>query len=621
MPRIRILAGALALAISGGAAAAQFDNVIVFGDSLTDNGNLSYYEGLPFAPTRFTTNPGLESVEWLAQHYGITLNPSILGGTDYAYGGAGLINNAPGTPPGVPTLPMQLQTYLAANGGKADPNALYSVWGGANDVFYNVYLYQTGSITQTQLQTNLQTAAQTELGLIAQLGQSGAQRVIVFNLPDIGQTPESLAQGPTASAQGTGLSIIYNSTLNAGLAQTGVDIIPVDTFGLLHEIIADPARYGFTNVTDAACGLTSSSLACGPQGSGLPYTYAPGTDQTYLFADGVHPTSGAQAMLGEYLISELAAPGQTSLLAEAPLQVNDTLTRTLRNQAMADFGTAPDGSPRGFADYEYSQQKFDATDNTPQATTNFNSLTLGGNLRTSDHLSLGLATTLAHGSDGVYGGGGGFKLDEMLSAAYVMYDWQQGGYLGAIGSAGTLRFHDIQRNIVLGPAIRSEGGSTSGSHIGLSLVGGWLFGSDNLRTGPYADLGYQRVRVSGYAETGGDSTAMTFDRQEREAMVATLGWQLIGNWQAGSTMLHPYAQLAWNHDSKAEERDVRAGLVNMPGTFAMPGFTPDKDWGNVGLGLSADLTPAFSLWASYDGRFSDADQRSNSVNLGGKLRF
>ena len=129
------------------------------------------------------------------------------------------------------------------------------------------------------------------------------------------------------------------------------------------------------------------------------------------------------------------------------------------------------------------------------------------------------------------------------------------------------------------------------------------------------------MRVSGYAETGGDSTAMTFDRQEREAMVATLGWQLIGNWQAGSTMLHPYAQLAWNHDSKAEERDVRAGLVNMPGTFAMPGFTPDKDWGNVGLGLSADLTPAFSLWASYDGRFSDADQRSNSVNLGGKLRF
>jgi len=621
MLRIRILVGALTLAIGGSAAAKQFDNVIVFGDSLSDNGNLSYAEELPFAPTRFTTNPGLESVEHLANYYGITLQPSILGGTDFAFGGAGLINNAPGTPSTVPTLPMQLQMYLSANGGKADPNALYTMWGGANDVFYNVYQYQIGAITQDQLQANLQAAAQTELGLIAQLGQAGAKRVMVFNLPDIGQTPESVAQGPDAIAQGTGLSIIYNSALNAGLAKTGIDIIPVDTFGLLDEIIADPSRYGFTDVTDAACGLTSSSLACGPEGSGLPYTYAPGTDQTWLFADGVHPTTAAQAILGQYLVAELQAPGQTSLLAEAPLQVSDTVMRSLRNQAMADFGTAPDNGVRAYADYEYSQQKFDATDNTPQSSTNFNSMTLGSTVRTTDHLSLGLATTLSHGNDGADGDAGGFKLDEILSSAYAMYDWQQGGYLGAIGSVGTLRFHDIERNIALGPAIRTESGSTSGSHVAFTLVGGWLFGSDSLRSGPYADLGYQRVRVSGYAENGDDSTAMTFDRQEREALVATLGWQLVGNWQAGNAMLHPYAQLAWNHDSKAEERDVRAGLVDMPGTFAMPGFTPDKDWGNAGVGLSADLTPTFSLWASYDGRFSDDNQRVDSVNLGGKLKF
>src|SRR6185312_14971883 len=56
MPRIRLLAGAVALAITGSAAAAQFDAVVVFGDSLSDNGNLSYAEELPFAPTRFTTN-------------------------------------------------------------------------------------------------------------------------------------------------------------------------------------------------------------------------------------------------------------------------------------------------------------------------------------------------------------------------------------------------------------------------------------------------------------------------------------------------------------------------------------------------------------------------------------
>ncbi len=114
---------------------------------------------------------------------------------------------------------------------------------------------------------------------------------------------------------------------------------------------------------------------------------------------------------------------------------------------------------------------------------------------------------------------------------------------------------------------------------------------------------------------------MTFDRQVREALIGTLGWQLIGNWQTGSTMLHPYAQIAYNHDSKADARDVRAGLVDMPGTFAMPGFLPDKTWGSAGVGVSADFTPKFSGWVSYDGRFSDSNQRVDSLNLGAKLAF
>ncbi|HET6913948.1 MAG TPA: autotransporter domain-containing protein [Rhodanobacteraceae bacterium] len=677
MPRIRILAGALALAISGSAAAAQFDNVVVFGDSLSDNGNISLAQQLPFAPSRFTTNPGLLAIEHVADYYGITLTPSLTGGSDFAFGGAGVINNSPGTPSTVPTLPVQLQAYLAATGGKADPNALYSVWGGANDLFYAAtsagaaataqQLIQqniqaqvqqaiannvipndptaiaaftaqiTPIVTQqvtaqveaaagvstlmnaAQAQASLQQAAQAELQMIGQLGQAGAKRVIVFNLPDVGQAPSSLAQGPTAAAQITGLSIVYNTTLNAGLAQAGVDIIPIDTFGLIHEVIANPSLYGFSNVTDAACGLTSSSLACGPAGSDLPYTYASGTDQTYLFADGVHPTTAAHALLGQYVVSVIQAPGQQSLLAEAPLAVTDSVNRSLRNQALSGMNQ-PSQGVRWFANYDYNQQKLDATANTPKSDNNQNTLTVGADVHPDEHISVGMALSGANHRDGFADDAGGFKLDEYLVSAYAMYGWQQ-GYFGAIGNVGQLNYHDIDRNIALGPALRRESGSTSGSHVALMLTGGWLFGSDALRTGPYADIGYQRIRVSGFAENGGDSTAMTFDRQEREAMIGTLGWQVIGNWQAGGTALHPYAQVAWNHDSKADPRDVRAGLVNMPGTFGMPGFVPDKTWGSAGVGLNAQFSPGFSAWVSYDGRFSDSNERDNSLNVGAKLSF
>ena len=677
MPRIRILAGALALAISGSAAAAQFDNVIVFGDSLSDNGNLSIAEQLPFAPSRFTTNPGLVAMEHVSDFYGITLTPSLAGGTDFAFGGAGLNNNSPGTPSTVPTLPIQLQAYLSATGGAADPNALYSVWGGANDLFYTATSVGAAATAQqliaqtiqaqvqqaiagnvipndpaaiaaftaqitplvtqqvtaqveaaagvstlmdaAQAQASMQQAAQTELGLIAQLGQAGAKRVIVFNLPDVGQVPSSLAQGPETAAQITGLSIVYDSALNAGLAQTGVDIIPIDTFGLLHEVIADPSRYGFTNVTDAACGLTSTSLLCGPQGSGAPFTYAPGTDQSFLFADGVHPTTAAHALVGQYVVSVIQAPGQQSLLAEAPLAVTDSVNHSLRNQALSGMNQ-PSQGVRWFANYDFNQQKLDATINTPKSDNNQSTLTVGADVHPDEHLSVGMALSGANHRDSYDNNAGGFKLQEYLASAYAMYGWQQ-GYFGAVGSVGQLNYHDINRNIVLGPALRHESGSTSGSHVALAFTGGWLFGSDALRTGPYADVGYQRIRVSGFAENGGDSTAMTFARQEREALIGTLGWQVIGNWQAGGTALHPYAQVAWNHDSKADPREVRAGLVNMPGTFGMPGFVPDKTWGSAGVGLNAQFSPDFSAWVSYDGRFSDSNERDNSLNVGAKLSF
>ena len=39
----------------------------------------------------------------------------------------------------VPSLRQQVDTYLAATGGVADPDTLYTVWGGGNDAFLRCY--------------------------------------------------------------------------------------------------------------------------------------------------------------------------------------------------------------------------------------------------------------------------------------------------------------------------------------------------------------------------------------------------------------------------------------------------------------------------------------------------
>jgi outer membrane lipase/esterase len=613
MPRNRYLAGAIAAALLFGASASatDFSNVIVFGDSLSDSGNIALASGSP-VPMRFTTNPGTTTAENVATGLGFTLAPSLAGGTDYAFGGAGLVNNVAA----VPTLPQQLQMYLGANGGKADSNALYQVWGGANDIFY-----LTGALTDPNaIATGAANAAQTELGLLAGLQGAGARYVVVYNLPDLGKTPSAAAGGAAAQAGATQLAVLYNGVLNSGIAQlsnNGLNVIPVNTYALLNEVIANPSAYGFANVTAPACtGGSGSSIECGPQGSGAPVTYAPGTDQTYLFADGVHPTTAAHAMLGQYVLSVIRAPEQISLLGEAPLAANAAQTRAIRNQMLID---SAGGETRTFVNIDYARQRFDAGNGSPKTSSNNYNFTLGAAVQASDHVSAGVALGVGQ-SNASFTGGGGYKLQDISGLGYVTYH-AGGGYVGGYANFGQSNFKDIERRIDLGAMHRTESGKADGSHLGAGFTGGWWFDFDNLRTGPFANLEWQTAKINGYSESGNDSTAMWFGGQQRDALVATLGWRMQGHWNVGNTVLSPYAELAWNRDDKADPRLVRAGLNSMNGTFALTGFTPDKNWATAELGLSARLTPSMTSWIGYSGRFSDTSQKYNSFNMGFKVMF
>ncbi|RCS29455.1 autotransporter domain-containing protein [Rhodanobacter denitrificans] len=615
MLRTRHLAGAIATALlfSTAAAATDFSNVIVFGDSLSDGGNISLASAPAIQPPlRFTTNPGTTAAENVAAGLGFTLAPSAVGGTDYAWGGAGFVNNVAA----VPTIPQQLQMYLGANGGKADSHALYQVWGGANDIFY-----LSGALTNPNaIAAGAVNAAQTELGVLGGLQAAGAKYVVVYNLPDLGKTPSAAAGGPAAQAGASQLAVLYNGVLSSGLGQlssNGLNVIPVNTYALLNEVIANPSAYGFTNVTAPACGAGSSSVQCGPQGSGLPYTYAPGTNQTYLFADGVHPTTAAHAMLGQYVLATIHAPEQISMLGEAPLSATAVQGRVVRKQMLMD---STGGETRAFVNIDYGMQRFDASNSSPKThSDNFN-LTLGADARATENISAGLALGIGRNNADFSGGRGGYTMQDISALGYLTYN-VGGGYIGGYADFGQSNFKDINRHIEVGTARRTESGKTDGTHLGGGLTGGWWFDVSSLRTGPFATVEWQTVKVSGYNENGNDSSAMWFGRQQRDALIGSLGWRLQGDWNVGNTVLSPFAELAWNHDDKAGPRMVSAGLNSMNGTFALPGFTPDRNWGSVDLGLSAKLTPSVTSWIGYNGRFSDNSQKYNSFNMGFKVMF
>src|ERR1035438_7571596 len=114
-----------------------YDNLYVFGDSYCDVGNIFAATGgavppAPYFAGRFSNGP-----IWLDHVAGflrLPLKASLLGGTDYAFGGAFV--TAPQPIPGgtIPSVPQQVELYLAQHGGKADPHALYVLEGGGNDI-------------------------------------------------------------------------------------------------------------------------------------------------------------------------------------------------------------------------------------------------------------------------------------------------------------------------------------------------------------------------------------------------------------------------------------------------------------------------------------------------------
>src|SRR4029450_2046165 len=89
------------------------------------------------------------------------------------------------TPPGAAQRPVstQIDEFLARNNGAADPNALYTVWAGANDIFQQLGAFSAGAITQAQLQTNVLAAATAEVQQLARVQAAGARYIGVLGLP------------------------------------------------------------------------------------------------------------------------------------------------------------------------------------------------------------------------------------------------------------------------------------------------------------------------------------------------------------------------------------------------------------------------------------------------------
>jgi phospholipase/lecithinase/hemolysin len=273
-------------------AAMPLKQLVVFGDSLSDNGNLYEYmkHQLPLSPPyyqgRFTNGPVW--IEHLAASYYPQNSSSHL--SDYAFGGSGVgdKDEDPFDDGAMLTLDAQVDSYLLAHDNKANDASLYVVWMGVNN-----YLGLPDDVD-----AEVQFVTSGIRRNVEHLLAKGAKHMMVVGVPDLGRIPMALEFEATEEL--SKLANTHNATLEADVHKLqieypDIEIIFFPVNDMFMEALDYPGRYGFTNTT----GTCYETLLSTPSSQSIlsmasrikPRPVRGNACDEYLFFDPVHPSA------------------------------------------------------------------------------------------------------------------------------------------------------------------------------------------------------------------------------------------------------------------------------------------------------------------------------------------
>ncbi len=541
-----LLAFGSALALASAAPAfgqtAPYTSLIVFGDSLSDPGNLAAFGAAPPPPYfegQFSNGP-----VWALLFPGLTGVPQ---GPNFAFGGA---TSGPNGDPfqDLTNLQQQVDTYLAS-GAQAGAHDLFSIWIGANDYFAvaaalqdpDADLFTLASQAVALTIENISTS-------VVQLGEgAGAQQFALFNLPDLGATP-LLNGSPETLAGGAQISALHNSALAGAAADLidtyGYDITVIDMQTLFTDTVRNPSKYGITNTTDAC--LTPTSLCS----TDLD------TQNGFLFWDSVHPTALGQAITAAFAVDTLTAPRTLASQSEMGMAAGEAVLRQMASAA-AVAGGLEVGQARGFAEINYGDASRDASFSTNGYDVESYSISLGRVGRVGDDAIAGGLVRYGEDSVDLESNRGAFDLSSISVGGFIHQGF--GALQGRVsGGASVLYYNDIDRNT--GVAGQVAGGSTSAFAASLQGEGRYVIGGESLSIAPLGRVTGLFVDINSYIESGAVGLDQRVDDRLVDSITAELGAAFDLNTEPAGISL----EAVWVEAIDDEEHDIATSLVTIP---------------------------------------------------------
>lgn len=592
--RAALIGGFVAFAVVPAAQAQEFTSMFVFGDSLSDSGNLFALTGgtVPTSPPyyqgRFSNGPVW--VENLAPALGFDFNPAM----DFAVGGA---ESGTGGLVGVAT---QIGAFAAA-GGTIDPNALVVVWAGGND-----YLNNAATTPPEVLIPSVVTNLATAVGTLAALG---GRTFLVPNLPDLGTSPGGNASG-FAEALGA-----LTEAHNAGLVNAmmglegalGARIVVMDVYGMFNDLLADPAAYG----------ISFTAIPCLVPGGATGICDSPEATAATLFWDPIHPSATGHALLGQFANATLfqdfngaRISAVTSFIAPQMLDmVRQGINTRLNGLRAANAFDDPD---RGTVPY-FSVKVGRGSRNGGAGVAGFNYdltlFTFGLDRSFGESLIAGVSLTHASGETRADGGLATADFNSTVVAAYASYS--EGGWYADLALAGSWEDYDIDRVTLFDPRPLASADSDGNSYY-VALDTGLNFNAGNFTFGPAVGMRYLNSDMDSYMETGAAMLNLAVAKQDSSGWIGSVGFQASGVVNDRGLGFMPHLRVAY--EKEIEEMKHAAAITTSVGqTRTVSGGTGDDDWVLIGAGFVIQATARVSLSLDYEGAFRGSGDNDHAV--------
>ncbi len=573
------------------ASAQSYSRLVVFGDSLSDNGNLYRASGNtqptspPYFQGRFSNGPVFtELLGFTAANF----NGSVTGSINFAYGGSRTDNNV-AFPPG---MRQQLTSYTGA-GGTFGPRDLVSVLGGANNIFQAMPAAGASPAPTAAIAPTL-TAAVNDINFIVNdIASRGAGTILVTNLPRLGITPQFRTSPASPLADYAGST--FNSGLQAALmttaaARPNTNIILFDLAKVSDLLAGSPGLFGLTNVTESC--FTGTSVCANPD--------------SYLYWDGVHPTAAGHRLIAtlanDYLYYGDRAAGSTLQGETAYRHREDALDASsarLSGHAAWEEGTSL--SVGGL----YDRSETDARGTVASA----ESEGIGAEMRMesgTERWRVGLAGSWRDAD--VTSGPTSFDLRTLAVDAY--FGIRSGStFINVAGGVASDDYSNIRRISALAPIVQM--GETRGTSAGARIQGGMWFDAGGIDVSPRVAVTWANSDVDGYFETG---AAAAYDYKDRSVTGITGEVALRAEGDMGGFAVFAEGGYRGSLDDSSDA--VRVGIAGNPAQVLSRHFE-DPFGGSflASAGLSGELGP-LEVEVGCRGRFGDhADSHMGGITV------